>query len=77
MAKIQTPVSMLTLASRKRILLAALFTPIGKGRWGLPVILWGPPSSTKSAILDELTAECGLARISHRSRDSSRLLKKP
>jgi len=31
------------------IMKAALFTPLSDGRWGLPLILWGPPGIAKTA----------------------------
>lgn len=42
------------------ILKAALFTPIGKGRWGLPMLLWGEPGVAKSCIVEETCLRYGL-----------------
>lgn len=36
---------------KERLLHAALFTPLHGGRWGLPLMLWGPPGIAKTAII--------------------------
>lgn len=41
------------------ILHAALFTPMGGGTWGLPLILWGPPGVAKTAIVKMIARSCG------------------
>lgn len=38
------------------IVKAALFTPAGRGRWGLPILAWGEPGVAKTAIIEELAA---------------------
>jgi MoxR-like ATPase len=45
----------------KNILKAALFTPVAGGRWGLPILAWGPPGVGKTAIIEGVAAEWGLA----------------
>lgn len=42
------------------ILRAALFTPLSHGRWGLPLVLWGPPGSAKTGIIEQVAEDCGL-----------------
>lgn len=46
--------------SRDRLIHAILFTPSGGGRFGLPVIFWGPPGVGKSAILEASAARWGM-----------------
>lgn len=36
---------------KTKILHAALFTPLSDGRWGLPLLLWGPPGIAKTAAV--------------------------
>ena len=43
------------------ILKASLFTPFGDGRWGLPLLLEGEPGIGKSAIIEQLCEQNGLA----------------
>jgi MoxR-like ATPase len=45
---------------KTNIVKAALFTPLSRGRWGLPVLLWGDPGVAKSAILEGMCARWGL-----------------
>lgn len=42
------------------ILKAALFTPISKGRWGLPLLFWSNPGEGKTSVIEEVCAEYGL-----------------
>lgn len=42
------------------IIKAALFTPAGRGRWGLPILAWGEPGVAKTAVIEELAARYGL-----------------
>ena len=42
------------------ILKAALFTPFGNERWGLPLLLEGEPGIGKSAIIEQICAANGL-----------------
>lgn len=42
------------------ILRASLFTPAGRGRWGLPLLFWGEPGVGKSAVLRECARAAGL-----------------
>lgn len=42
--------------TQMEILRAALFTPAGRGRWGLPMMLWGEPGVAKTAIVEEIGA---------------------
>jgi hypothetical protein len=42
------------------IVKAALFTPLGRGRWGLPLLAWGEPGVAKTAVIEELGARYGL-----------------
>lgn len=44
----------------KRLMHAALFTPLGRGRWGAPLIFWGQPGVAKTAIIEQVAAEAGL-----------------
>jgi hypothetical protein len=41
------------------ILKAALFTPMADGRWGLPIMFWGPPGVAKTAAMRALARRCG------------------
>lgn len=45
---------------KTNILKAALFTPISKGRWGLPVIAWSNPGEGKTSVIEEIAADFGL-----------------
>lgn len=42
------------------ILRAALFTPMSRGRWGLPLIFWGSPGIGKTDQIRQTAEECGL-----------------
>lgn len=46
--------------SLQRLLFTALFTPISKGRWGLPICFWGEPGVAKSALIEEVAATIAL-----------------
>lgn len=37
---------------KTRLLHTAMFTPLADGRWGLPLLLWGPPGVAKTAIVE-------------------------
>lgn len=50
----------LSLESRKRVLRAAIFTPMKADKWCPPIIAWGPPGGAKTAIAHETAIECGL-----------------
>ena len=39
---------------QKAILEAALFTPTGRGRWGLPMLFWGPPGAAKTSVISSV-----------------------
>lgn len=43
-----------------QVLNAALFTPAPGGRWGLPMLFWGPPGVGKTAAVDRTTRAAGL-----------------
>lgn len=43
-----------------KILHAAFFCPISRGRWGLPLLLWGPPGVGKTAVINALGRKFGL-----------------
>lgn len=45
---------------KTNILHAALFTPMAKDRWGLPMVLWGDPGIAKTSIIQQLAAMMGL-----------------
>lgn len=42
------------------ILKAALFTPMSKGRWGLPLLQWSAPGEGKTSVIEEMCASYGL-----------------
>ena len=42
------------------ILKAALFTPMSKGRWGLPILQWSGPGEGKTSVIEEVCATYGL-----------------
>lgn len=42
------------------LLKAALFTPLRRGMWGLPVLCWGEPGVAKTALIEELAARFSL-----------------
>lgn len=45
---------------RTKIVRAALFTPMGKGQWGAPLILRGKPGVAKTAVVEQIAASVGL-----------------
>lgn len=45
---------------KTNIVKAALFTPAGKGRMGLPLLLWGEPGTVKTSIIEEVCARYAL-----------------
>jgi MoxR-like ATPase len=42
------------------ILKAALFTPMSKDRWGLPLLFWSNPGEGKTSVIEEVCADFGL-----------------
>lgn len=50
----------LSTTSCRRLMHAALFTPLAQGRWGLPLCFWGEPGIAKSAIIEGIAEEVGL-----------------
>lgn len=44
----------------QNILKASLFTPLNGGRWGLPMLCWGPPGAAKTAFIEEVCARYNL-----------------
>lgn len=42
------------------ILKAAWFTPMSRGRWGLPLIIWSMPGEAKTSLVQELCATFNL-----------------
>lgn len=44
----------------KHILHAAMNTPTGNGRWGLPLLIEGMPGTAKSAVIEQAAAHFGL-----------------
>jgi MoxR-like ATPase len=42
------------------ILVAALFTPASKGRWGLPILTWSNPGEGKTSVIEEVCAQADL-----------------
>ena len=42
---------------------AAIFTPMSRGRWGLPLLAWSKPGEGKSAVLRELCESFGLPLV--------------
>ncbi len=58
--KIEKIVASLPTASCRKVMRAALLTPISQSRWGLNMCLWGEPGIAKSAIIEALAAELGL-----------------
>lgn len=46
-------------AKKINIIQAAFFTPMSKGEWGLPLILWGEPGTTKTANIKAMCARFG------------------
>lgn len=47
--------------SYENILRAAWFTPLSKGRWGLPILFEGRPGTGKTSRLEQLAAKCKLS----------------
>lgn len=45
---------------QSNILKAAVFTPLRKGFWGLPLLCWGEPGTAKTAVIEELAAKFGM-----------------
>lgn len=48
------------MANHDKILHCAFFTPISRNRWGLPLLLWGPPGVGKTAVINSLGKRFGL-----------------
>ena len=46
--------------TKKSIVRTALFTPYSKGRWGLPLFVFGEPGTGKSAVCEEVCQETGM-----------------
>ncbi len=46
--------------SREKVLHAAFFTPNNDAGWGLPMLLWGPPGTGKTAAIEALGIAVGL-----------------
>jgi DNA polymerase III delta prime subunit len=46
---------------KKQIIHAALFTPISRGRWGLPLLFSGPPGVAKTQTAQAVGQSAGLA----------------
>jgi MoxR-like ATPase len=44
----------------KKLLKAAWFTPGAKGRWGLPLLIEGPPGTGKTSTIEPAAESCGL-----------------
>src|SRR3990167_2421323 len=44
----------------QRIIEAALFTPLRNGRWGLPIVFWGPPGVGKTEQIRAVCRRYGL-----------------
>lgn len=44
----------------QRIIEAALFTPLRNGRWGLPIVFWGPPGVGKTEQIRAVCKRYGL-----------------
>lgn len=51
------------MATQQQILKTLWFTPGRDGRWGLPVLFWGPPGIGKTAILSEASRKCGFDHV--------------
>lgn len=49
----------MSLADKKKLAEACIFTPIGDGRWGLPFVAWGDPGVAKTSVLDEIASSYG------------------
>lgn len=45
---------------KTQIFKTMMFTPRGRGRWGLPALAWGEPGVAKSGVLEEMCASFGL-----------------
>lgn len=45
---------------QENLLKAAVFTPLANGRWGLPLVLEGPPGAAKSSIIYQFARRIGL-----------------
>ena len=51
----------LSIDNLQNITRANWFTPGHKGRWGLPLIYWGPVGVGKSSVIESLAEACGLS----------------
>ena len=47
-------------SSQVRILFAALMSPGFQGRWGLPVVIEGPPGSAKTSVINSISKLLGM-----------------
>ena len=46
--------------NRLKLIHAALFTPISRGRWGLPLLFRGPPGGGKTTTFRSVALSSGL-----------------
>lgn len=45
---------------KTEILKAALFTPLDKGRWGIPLLCWGEPGVAKTSVIEAVCNRFGM-----------------